>query len=505
MPSTAFQNKSALLFVPNEGQTDEKARFIARVNGQQIYFTQNGIAAVSYARAEGEEKAEQTPRNPLNRRVPKSDTPTRGTALFLTFEGASATQPVGQKEAAGRFHYFAGNDPANWHTQLPSYEQLQYINLYDGVDLTLLGSDGGLKFLWSLKQASGIGAIRIRYEGAEEIRIAEDGSLLIRHALGEMTDPAPMAWQEIGGVKKPVACAYVRDGDTVSFTLTGVCDANAALFIDPILPYSTYLGGNGEDIGYSIAVDSQGCAYIGGQTDSMNFPTTPGAFQTTFAGTTMAFLTKFAADGKTLVYSTCLGGSTEMTACFGVAVDAQFRACLTGLTSSPTFPATPGAIQTTYGGGRTDAFVTKLSANGSSLVYSTYLGGSGDDYGQSLAADHHGFVYVTGSTSSSNFPVTSGAFQTTLRGRQNAFVAKLSSNGKSLIYSTFFGGSYYTFSISLALDALGCAYITKVSPPLWAATKIFYTGGRRGSGRSAPLSPLRGKSTQPNNPYSPNF
>ena len=442
MINTANRYPNALLFIPNEGQFEDSTRFIAHTQGQTFYFTQSGIVTAFHARAQNQ-TADQA----------------NATALFLSFEGAAPVTPEGLYQAEGQFHYFLGNDTAKWRTHLPGYQTLRYQNLYEGVDLILSGSEYSLKFLWSLRKAGNVGAIRIRYEGAEEIRISEDGNLIIRHALGELIDPAPVAWQEIDEKNVPVVCAYAVDGDTVSFILYGAYDLDAPLFIDPILPYSTYLGGSGYDYSFAVAADSQGCAYVGGYSLSLSFPTTPGAYQTTFTGTAAAILTKFSADGKTLLYSTFLGGSADHTACMSIAVDSAFCAYLTGYTRSGGFPVTPGAVQTVPGGD-TDAFVTKLSADGASLLYSTYLGGNTADYGYGIAVDRQGFAYVAGYTNSDNFPVTLGAYQTVRKGFSDAFVSKLSQNGTSLVYSTYFGGTVATYAQDIAVDKQGCAYMT---------------------------------------------
>ena len=180
------------------------------------------------------------------------------------------------------------------------------------------------------------------------------------------------------------------------------------------LVYSTYLGGSGYDDGFGIAVDASGNAYVTGFTDSTDFPTTAGAFQTTFGGFGDAFVTELNPTGSGLVYSTYLGGSDDDEG-YGIAVDTSGNAYVTGYTHSSDFPTTAGAFQTTYGGDR-DAFVTKLNPTGSGLVYSTYLGGSDCDFGVGIAVDTSGNAYVTGITFSSDFPTTAGAFQTTLGG-----------------------------------------------------------------------------------------
>ena len=192
------------------------------------------------------------------------------------------------------------------------------------------------------------------------------------------------------------------------------------------LVYSTYLGGNSEDRGFGIAVDSAGNAYIAGYTASTNFPTTPGAFQSNLAGSGNVFVTKMNPYGSALVYSTYLGGSGTDSG-YRIAVDSAGNAYLNGTTNSTNFPMmTP--LQATYGGGIYDTFVSKLNPTGSALVYSTYLGGSGTDYGQGIAIDTAGNAYVTGQTTSTNFPVTTGAFQTINgEGAWKAFVSKIPS------------------------------------------------------------------------------
>ena len=191
------------------------------------------------------------------------------------------------------------------------------------------------------------------------------------------------------------------------------------------LVYSTYLGGNSEDYGTGIAVDGSGNAYVTGYTTSSNFPTTTGAYQTSFGGGDgNAFVTKLNASGTALVYSTYLGGNSSDVG-YGIAVDGSGNAYVTGVTGSSNFPTTTGAYQTSLGGGYGNAFVTKLNASGTALVYSTYLGGNTSDYGYGIAVDGSGNAYVTGVTASSNFPTTTGAYQTSLGRGGNAFVTKI--------------------------------------------------------------------------------
>ena len=237
------------------------------------------------------------------------------------------------------------------------------------------------------------------------------------------------------------------------------------------LVYSTYLGGTGDDGGVSIAVDTAGSAYVSGFAQA-GFPTTTAAFQPGFGGGPYdAFVTKLGSTGSALVYSTYLGGSGDDEVFGGLAVDASGNAYVTGFTTSANFPTTPGAFQTTFGGagplGFGDAFVTKLNPTGSMPVFSTYLGGSGDDFGAGIAVDGNGNAYIAGSTASTNFPTTPGAFQTTFGGSGplglgDAFVTKLNPTGSALIYSTYLGGSGDDFASRIAVDVLPnpSAYVT---------------------------------------------
>jgi Beta-propeller repeat len=257
---------------------------------------------------------------------------------------------------------------------------------------------------------------------------------------------------------------------------------------DPVLFFSTYLGGSGDDAGRAIAVDAAGNAYVTGSTTSTNFPTTSGAFQPALAGSQNVFVTKLNPTGSGLVYSTYLGGS-GLDFAQGIALDALGNAYMIGFTTSTNFPVAGGAYQSTFGGGPTDAFVTKLNAAGSALVYSTYLGGSSLEDAFAIAVDAAGNAYVTGGTESTNFPTTPGAFQTTLTASEAGFVTKLNPGGSGLVYSTYFeqtpfGGAGFTEVYGVAVDPLGDAYITghSLGPNLPTTSGAFQTTASAGDG-----------------------
>ena len=283
----------------------------------------------------------------------------------------------------------------------------------------------------------------------------------------------------IGIAVDSVGNAYVTGGTTSTdfptsagafqTALAGGSDAfvtklNAA---GSALIYSTYLGGTGHEGGFfRIALDAAGNAYVAGHTDSADFPITPGAFQSTFVGNVAAYVTKLDPAGSALVYSTYLGGSSiQIGGSFfkqtiSIAVDSAGNAHVAGGTTSNTFPTTPGAFQPVFGGGLADAYVTKFDATGSALLYSTYLGGGGFEQAWGIALDVAGNAYVTGSTSSNDFPVSAAAFDTVLDGNSDAFVTKLNATGSALAYSTYLGGSLDEGGAGIAVNSLGEAHVT---------------------------------------------
>ncbi|MDY7078198.1 MAG: SBBP repeat-containing protein, partial [Chloroflexota bacterium] len=225
------------------------------------------------------------------------------------------------------------------------------------------------------------------------------------------------------------------------------------------LEYATFIGGSDSDHGYDIAVNVGGAAYVTGSTSSSDFPTTPGAFDTTYNGGSDAFVVKLNATGSGLEYATLIGGSDSDQG-WDIVVDEGGAAYVAGHTSSPDFPTTPGAFDTTYNGGYYDVFVVKLNAAGSSLEYATFLGGSTRDWGPAIAVDGGGATHVTGSTDSFDFPTTPGAFDTTYNDFENAFVVKLNAAGSGLEYATFLGGSGSDWGLAISVDGSGATHVT---------------------------------------------
>jgi hypothetical protein len=366
---------------------------------------------------------------------------------------------IGTEALPGKSHYFLGSDPQAWRTEIPHFVKVRYEAVYPGVDLVYYGTAGQLEYDFVVASGADPGAITLAFAGVDTLALDPQGDLLLHTAGGPIRQHKPTIYQEGNGIRQEIAGGYVlKDRQQVGFQVAAY-DASRPLIIDPVLSYSTYLGGSANDVGFGIAVDAAGNAYITGQTSSANFPTSA-AFDTTLAGTIDAFVTKLNPDGSALVYSTYLGGG-GIDIGRGIAADAAGNAYVTGQTSSGTFPTTASPFQPALAGG-SDAFVTKLNPDGSALVYSTFLGGVAGDIGRGIALDAAGNAYVTGDTASSaDFPTTAGAFDQIFNGGSNdAFVTKLNPDGSALVYSTFLGGSTSDASSGIAVDASGNAYVT---------------------------------------------
>ncbi|MHB8629676.1 MAG: SBBP repeat-containing protein [Aggregatilineales bacterium] len=402
-------------------------------------------------------------------------------AIRLSFDHANPNATLGgADQLPGIANFFIGNDPSQWHTNVPTYAGVGYHDLYPGVDLQYAGHAGVLKGTYTLAADVDPSLIRWRYVGADGISVdSSTGDLTIHAPDGvTLTEKAPIAWQTRDGMQTPVTVGYQVNADGSVQFVPDTYDRALPLVIDPGLVYSTFLTGNNFDSGNAIAVDGYGNAYITGFTYG-GFPTTPSALQTAFGGGTDVFVSKLNTIGSALVYSTYLGGSGGDTG-KGIAVDASGDVYITGYTTG-NFPTTSSALQTTYGGGSQDAFVSKLNATGSTLVYSTYIGGSGNDGPSGIAVDSSGNAYIAGYTSGS-FPTTANAYQTTFGGGVNsAFVSKLNATGGTLLYSTYLGGIVEDDARAIALDGNGNVFVTGITwgnfPTTVGAYQTSFGGG----------------------------
>ena len=438
--------KLPLSFEANHGQADSSVQFLARGHGYTLFLTPTESVMVLQQRDTTPEHEALTGTHPTAR--PKQ-MPITQAVVRMKLEGANPSPAIdGMEQLLGMVNYFIGNDPAQWHTTIPTYAKVQYQDAYPGIALAYYGNQGRLEYDFLVAPGADPNQIKLAFEGASDISVADSGDLVLATALGEVRMQKPIVYQlELDGHKTLVAGHYAVASPSVSLQTSRTTryavgfqlasyDHAKPVVIDPVLLYSTYLGGNSTDQGNGIAVDAAGNAYVTGSTGSPNFPTVNPA-QRALGGSSTVFVTKLSAAGSSLLYSTYLGGSLDDQGS-GIAVDTAGNAYVTGSTFSTNFP-TVNPVQATHGGGLADAFVTKLSAAGSSLLYSTYLGGNEHDQGFGIAVDAAGSAYVTGYTDSPNFP-TANPLQAMFGGR-DAFVTKLSTLGSSLLYSTYLGGS----------------------------------------------------------------
>ncbi len=446
-----------LRFEPNRGQTDGRVKFLARGLGYTLFLTSNAaVLAFSSTPPSSQPKPSTSPRR----------------VFRLELLGTHPAAPVwGEEALAGESNYFLGNDPRRWQTHIPTYAQVRYHHLYRGVDLVYYGHQGQLEYDFVVEPGADPKAIRLGIEAGKsrvesrksKVAIDAHGDLVIETDGGEVRLHKPVVYQPKVSLKSQFRTQnsellngrYVLTADKrVSFEVEDY-DRSRPLIIDPVLSYSTYLGGTGGDVANGIAVDSSGNAYIAGITNSTDFPTASPE-QGTSQGNGDAFVAKLNSTGSALVYSTYLGGTGADTAT-AIAVDASGDAYVTGTTTSPNFPTTSGVFQPGYAGNG-DAFVTQINSAGSKLVYSSYLGGTLADFGQGIAVDTSGNAYVTGSTQSVDFP-TVKPLQSSNGGASDAFVAKVNFSGTQLVYSTYLGGSQADVGQAVRVDTSGNAYV----------------------------------------------
>lgn len=379
------------------------------------------------------------------------------TSFALQFLGARPTVlPQGSRPTGARVSYLARADRNLRQGGLSAYEHIVYRDLWRGVDMVFRGGVGQLTYDFIVRPHARPSAIRLEYVGVKRIALRRDGGLDVTTALGSLRESPPLTYQNIDGRRIWVPSRFVVRGTSVRFAV-GAYDRRYPLVIDPDLVYSTFAGGGWLDQADDVAVDLNGNAYVAGTSQSGDYPTTLGAIDRTWNGDSDAFISKLDPTGTRLIYSTYLGGAGADRA-LDVAVDGSGHVYVTGTTASVNFPTTPTAVQPAYGGGG-DAFLAKLSESGEALVYSTYLGGSGADVVSGVGLDGTGAAYVAGDTSSADFPTTPGAFDRTYNGR-DAFVAKLSLSGSTLVYSTFLGGTGEDRAYALAVADDGDVLVT---------------------------------------------
>ncbi len=383
---------------------------------------------------------------------------TGGVLVEQVFVGSEGTGPVGVDILPHRSNFLIGNDPSLWRTDVPSYQGVLYQNVWDNVDIEYLSTPGGLKYNVHVRPGGRVEDVNFEYRGIDDLRV-EDYGLVVSTGVGEVRDDDLLIYQTVDGRASPVPGRLVPRGPTsFGFELEGRYAEDRVLVIDPVLTYSTYVGSPDRDECMSIGIGPDDTVYLVGTTDSPDFPVTPGAYQELNGSGRDAFVLRMDAAGMGLVYSTYLGGSGDDWG-VAIAVDATGNAHVAGQTGSGDFPVTDDAFAKALNG-TTDAFVLALNASGEALLHSTLLGGDGDDTPMDIELDGADNPLVAGVTSSTDFPVTGGAYCVTYTGIEELFVTKLEADCSALVYSTLLGGSEEEYVFALAVDDVGSAYVT---------------------------------------------
>lgn len=403
--------------------------------------------------------------------------------VWMNFAGAnSGAQISGVDELPGTVNYLIGNDSARWRTGVPTFARVRVGQLYPGINLVYYGNQRRLEYDFDIAPGTDPGVVKIHFNDAVKILIGDRGELILTLADGEIRQPAPVIYQTVRGVRQEVPGGYrLLDAHTVAFAV-GKYDRQWPLVIDPVLYFSTYFGGNSIDTAWALALDTNGFIYVAGQTFSNQKSTTstlpfstPGAFQTNFAGGSQvgdAFVAKFDNQGSNLIYLTYLGGSVD-DAAYCIAVDGNGDAYVAGATDSANFPIRNGIFTNISGVPiphlgvfPADAFVAKFDPSGSNLLYSTFLGGESADAAYAIALDSSNNAYVTGFTYSTNYPTTLNALQknlacpNTFSLNANAFLTEISAAGTNLVYSSYLGGTNLDTGRGIAVDSANYVYVT---------------------------------------------
>jgi hypothetical protein len=479
-----------LSFERNQGQAGREVRFISHGPSYSLFLTPQEAVLAVQGREQSQDQSDRALRGmkPTKRKLFESGKLYRGSPRFrksrkvkmirVTLAGADPNAIIESRdELPGKINYFIGNDPARWQTGIPTFERVRYAGIYPGIDLVYYGKGQQLEFDFVLAPNADPRRIGLRMKTDGQVAITKSGNLHVGVGSDSFELQRPEIYQVKDGRKLLVAGKFVQRRDGIVGFQLGRYDHSRQLIIDPILAFSTYLGGNGTDDASGIAVDSSGNSYVVGQTTSTNFPAVNG-YSTTANGEGIAFVSKLSPDGTTLLYSTYLGGTGGEVG-NGIALDPGGNVYVTGYTLSSDFPIVNG-FQTATGTTMANAFVARIDttqSGASSLVYSTYLGGGGNsanpfgDVGFGIAADASGLAYVTGQTTSDSsvapFPTTATAYQTSLGSQAgNAFLTVLDTNqagAESLVYSTYLGGSSTDMGdggLGVVVDSLRNAYIT---------------------------------------------
>lgn len=469
-PSSSLMRATRpLAFIENRGQWDAQAQFLARSPGVDTWVTERGVV-YDFHRVEaevgsGKSKVEsREPSSPISSQQSSINNPKnqesriknsrRGHIVRMEFVGGKPSPVRGEGELEARYNYFLGNQESKWASDVPSFAEARSEQIYDGVEARWYFDQGRPRYDLIVAPGADPQKIQMRFQGTQGV--STDGrSLKLATSMGEIEHRGLFAYQKSAGKLQQVACSFRAEGSTVRFAV-GDYDRTKPLVIDPLL-WSTLFGGdNNYEAPVSITLDGSGKPVVCGATIAGDFPVTVGAYDTTYNGGEDIFVARFNATGTAIEFGTYLGGDYVDTVA-GVRIDGAGNICVAGSTRSGNFPFTAGAFDTVNWNG--DGFIVKFNPSGSALVFSTFLGGTGWDqiFGLDMGAD--GQPLVVGSTGSLDFPTTPNDFDATNNGDYDGFAAKLSADGATMVYGTYFGGSSGDYAWSCALTPSGEAVV----------------------------------------------
>ncbi|HXH48429.1 MAG TPA: SBBP repeat-containing protein, partial [Terriglobia bacterium] len=389
-----------IAFEANVGQADSRAKFISRNPSYNLLLTSSG-AVLSFQKRGGKDTGPGTGITPSAQPTLEFPEETYSVTVGIGLLGSNLKPEIsGEGKLPTISNYFIGNDASQWRKRIPNYARVRYRGVFPGVDVVFGSAHGNLEYDFTVAPGATPEAIRLVFQGFDSVRLDSRGNLVLRLGPDQIVQRRPFLFQQNSEGQQVVQGRYtIRGRYEVGFEV-GRFDRSRPLYIDPVLSYATYLGGSAYDSSTAIAVDASGNSYITGWTNSTNFPVTTGVFQTSCGGS-----------------SSC-------------------------------------------GSANSDIFVTKLSPDGSTVVYSTFIGGGSVDVAKGIAVDGLGNVYVVGLTTSTDYPTTSGTIQRTFGGKMDAVVTELNANGTALGFSTYLGGSGIDEPTAIARDGLGNIYVT---------------------------------------------
>lgn len=491
----AFKNvapnyKSKLGFEENKGQWPNQVQFKSDLgDGRRVFFEKNKFTYTLYNTEEIQQHHEDS-----HSKDKKPATTFQSHAFEMVFVNANLYTEVQGSEANDFYYnYYIGNDPSKWASHVAVYKKLTYKNLYEGIDLVAYANENNFKYDYVVRAGAKAADIQLQFNGANKLEI-HGKNLSIFTSVGEVVESIPYAYQNIDGKEVAVACEYklLRDGQTVVFHFPQGYDNRYELIIDPVLVAATYSGATSTNFGHCATYDSGGNIYTGGRAFGIGYPTTSGAVQASFSGNTDICISKLNPTGSALLYATYLGGSSN-EAPHSMFVNSNGELFVYGSTTSSNFATTTGAYDNSFNGNN-DMIVSKFNSTGTSLLGSTYIGGTGNDgvnlsipfnigdiYRGEIIIDSSGDVFIAATTASTDFPVTSGAYDVTQNGLQDALVLKMNSSLTTLTWATYLGGTGDEAGCSLRLSQAGDIYIAGVTagsfPTVTGALTPSYKGG----------------------------